>query len=316
VSGHHHHGIDPALEASGQGVRALQLSLVALLLTACLQLVVTLVSGSVALLGDTLHNFADALTALPLWLAFSMGRRRPNRRFTYGYGRAEDLAGIVVVGAIAVSAAVAAWEAVLRIRHPHDVHHLPFVMAAAVIGMLGNELVAVYRIRVGRQIGSAALVADGLHARTDGLTSLAVLLGAIGVALGWRLADPIVGLAISVAILLVLVDAGRRVWERLMDAVDPSLVDQGRSLLSAVEGVEGVSDLRIRWIGHRLHAEARITVDRDLGVAEAHDISERAHHELLHHLPRLSGALVHADPCNHDGSDPHARTAHHFPEGR
>ena len=261
MSGHHHHGIDPALEASGQGVRALQLSLVALLLTACLQLVVTLVSGSVALLGDTLHNFADALTALPLWLAFSMGRRRPNRRFTYGYGRAEDLAGIVVVGAIAVSAAVAAWEAVLRIRHPHDVHHLPFVMAAAVIGMLGNELVAVYRIRVGRQIGSAALVADGLHARTDGLTSLAVLLGAIGVALGWRLADPIVGLAISVAILLVLVDAGRRVWERLMDAVDPALVDQVEQTLRATSGVLGVGQVRLRWIGHNLRAECEVIVD-------------------------------------------------------
>jgi cation diffusion facilitator family transporter len=277
---------------------------------------VTLASGSVALLGDSLHNFADALTALPLWLAFSLGRRRPTRRFTYGFGRAEDLAGIVVVATIALSAGVAAWEAVVRLRHPHDVRHLPFVMAAAVIGLLGNELVAVYRIRVGRQIGSAALVADGLHARTDGLTSLAVLFGAIGVALGWRVADPIVGLAISVAILLVLADAARRVWERLMDAVDPALVDQAQSLLSGVEGVEDVSDLRIRWIGHRMHAEARITVDRDLGVAEAHDISERAHHELLHHLPRLSGALVHADPCNHDGSDPHSRTAHHFPENR
>ena len=298
ISPHSHDTSDTvaaALTATDEGVRALVVSLGVLAVTASAEIAVVAASGSVALFSDAIHNFADALTALPLWLAFSMGRRRPNRRFTYGYGRAEDLAGIVVVAAIALSAAVAAWEAVLRIRHPHDVHHLPFVMAAAVIGMLGNELVAVYRIRVGRQIGSAALVADGLHARTDGLTSLAVLLGAI---------------------LLVLVDAGRRVWERLMDAVDPALVEQAQSLLSAVEGVEDVGDLRIRWIGHRLHAEARITVDRDLGIAEAHDISERAHHELLHHLPRLSGALVHADPCNHDGSDPHARTAHHFPEGR
>ncbi|MDQ0939288.1 cation diffusion facilitator family transporter [Streptomyces sp. V1I1] len=134
-------------------------------------------SGSVALLGDTVHNAADALTALPLGVAFVLGRRAANRRFTYGYGRAEDLAGIVNVLTIAASAAFAAWTAIDRLLNPQEISYLPAVAAAAVIGFIGNEWVARYRIRVGHEIGSAALVADGLHARTDGFTSLAVLFG-------------------------------------------------------------------------------------------------------------------------------------------
>lgn len=287
-------------------MRALQVSLAGLAATAALQMVVAMVSGSVALLGDSLHNAADALTALPLWLAFSLGRRPANRRFTYGYGRAEDVAGVVVVLMIAASGAVAAWEAVDRLRHPRDVDHIAFVMAAAVIGMLGNEAVALYRIRVGRRIGSASLVADGLHARSDGLTSLAVLVGAIGVALGWEWADPAVGLAISAVILVVLVQAARGVGERIMDAVDPSLVDTAEAVVGAVDGVQEVSELRIRWLGHRLQAEVRITVDRDLDVARAHGIAEDVDAALMAEMPLLSGSIVHADPCRHDGADPHA----------
>ena len=186
-----------------------------------------------ALLGDTLHNFADALTAVPLGVAFTLGRRAPTRRFTYGYGRAEDLAGLVVVLLITASSALAAYAAIRRLLHPEPVSYLGFVAAAAVIGFAGNELVARYRIQVGRRIGSAALVADGLHARTDGLTSLAVLLGAGGVALGFRLADPIIGLVITVAILAVLRQAAREVFARLLDAVDPALVDRVEQVVRA-----------------------------------------------------------------------------------
>jgi cation diffusion facilitator family transporter len=178
----------------------------------------------VALLGDTLHNAADALTAVPLGIAFVVGRRPPTRRYTYGYGRAEDLAGVVIVVIIAASSALAAYEAITRLAHPRSVSNLIAVAVAAVIGFAGNELVARYRIRVGRKIGSAALVADGLHARTDGFTSLAVLLGVGGVALGWDWADPVVGLVITVAILAVLRQAAREIYRRLMDAVDPALV--------------------------------------------------------------------------------------------
>ena len=224
--------VDAAMEASAEGIRALWISLAALGVTAAIQAVVVVLSGSVALLGDTLHNAADALTALPLGVAFVVGRRAPNRRYNYGYGRAEDLAGIVIVVLILASSALAAYEAVTRLIHPQRVSNLIAVAAAALIGFAGNELVARYRIRIGRKIGSAALVADGLHARTDGFTSLAVLVGAGGVALGWNWADPVVGLVITVAILAVLCQAAGEIYRRLMDAVDPALVDQAERTLA------------------------------------------------------------------------------------
>jgi cation diffusion facilitator family transporter len=303
--------VDSALEGSALGIRALKVSLFALAATAALQGVVVAMSGSVALLGDTLHNASDALTAVPLYIAFSIGRRPANRRYTYGYGRAEDLAGVVIVAMIALSAVVAGFEAVRRLLDPAPVRQLGFVAAASVVGFAGNELVARYRIRVGEQIGSAALVADGLHARTDGLTSLAVLLGAGGVALGFDAADPIVGLIITVAILVVLRDAGRQVYLRLMDAVDPELVAQVESTLRGVDGVEDVGEVRLRWIGHQLRAEADVVVDEDLTVAQGHHVVEVAQHDLLHALPKLSAATVHADPCGHTGRDHHELTAHH-----
>ncbi|MDH6114766.1 cation diffusion facilitator family transporter [Kitasatospora sp. MAP12-15] len=304
--------VDPELEASAEGIRTLWISLGALTLTAALQAVVVVLSGSVSLLGDTVHNAADALTALPLGVAFLLGRRAATRRFTYGFGRAEDLAGVVIVLTIAASSALAGWIAVDRLLNPRSLAYLPAVAAAAFIGFLGNEAVARYRIRTGRRIGSAALVADGLHARTDGFTSLAVLLGAGGAALGWRLADPIVGLLITVAILLVLKDAVREVFRRLMDAVDPELVDAAEHALRAVEGVAGVGELRLRWIGHRLRAEVAIVVDGDLSVRAAHSVAVAAEHALLHAVPRLTAALVHADPAARQGeADPHAPLAHH-----
>jgi cation diffusion facilitator family transporter len=272
---------------------------------------VVALSGSVALLGDTLHNVADALTAVPLGLAFLLGRRPPNRRYTYGYGRAEDLAGILIVVVIAVSAIAAGWSAVDRLLHPAPVSGLGFVAAAAVLGFAGNELVAQLRIRTGRRIGSAALVADGLHARTDGFTSLAVLLSAGGLALGWDWADPVVGLAITVAILVVLRDAAREVYRRLMDAVDPSTVDAVEEVLRGTEGVREVGVVKLRWIGHRLRAECEIVVDPQLSVVAAHRIAVAAEHRLLHGVPRLTAALVHADPEPHDGTDHHEDLAHH-----
>jgi len=305
--------IDSELTASADGMRALKISLGALAVTAAFQVLIVIVSGSVALLGDTVHNFADALTAVPIGAAFLLGRRRPTKRYTYGFGRSEDLAGVFVVAMIALSAGVAAWESVQRLFHPRDVKHLGWVMVAGVVGFAGNELVAVYRIRVGRRIGSAALVADGLHARTDGLTSLAVVAGAIGVSAGWQLADPIVGLLITVAILFVLKNAARDIYRRLMDSVDPDLVDEVGRVLASVPGVQAVESVRIRWIGHELRAEAEIVSDADLSLADAHTIAEEAHHRLLHDIRRLTYAVIHSSPCGHDGRDHHASTAHHFP---
>ncbi|MFJ3334255.1 cation diffusion facilitator family transporter [Streptomyces sp. NPDC086766] len=304
--------LDSALESSARGMRALWVSLAVLGATALVQALVVVASGSVALLGDTVHNAADALTAVPLGIAFVVGRRAATRRFTYGYGRAEDLAGLVIVLTIAASAVFAAWAAVERLLDPRPVQHLPAVAAAALVGFAGNEWVARHRIRVGRAIGSAALVADGLHARTDGFTSLAVLLGAGGSALGWHLADPLVGLAITAAIALVLRDAAREVFRRMMDAVDPALVDRAERALREVPGVHGVGELRLRWIGHRLRAEVAVVVDGDVTVRQAHDVAVEAEHALLHAVPRLTAALVHADPAAGPGAgDPHRALAHH-----
>jgi cation diffusion facilitator family transporter len=299
------------MEASAEGMRALWISLAVLAGTAAIQAGAVAVSGSVALLGDTLHNAADALTAVPLGIAFIMGRRPPNRRYTYGYGRAEDLAGVVIVVVIAASSALAAYEAVTRLAHPRPVSSLATVAGAALAGFTGNELVARYRIRVGRRIGSAALVADGLHARTDGFTSLVVLLGVAGVAVGWDWADPVVGLLITVAILAVLRQAAREIYRRLMDAVDPILVGQAEQTLRATLGVLGVGQVRLRWIGHRLRAECEVIVDSEASAIEAHQVAVAAEHDLLHALPRLAAVLVHADPQSREGTDHHAVLASH-----
>jgi cation diffusion facilitator family transporter len=303
--------VDAALEGSREGMRAVWLSLAGLGVTAVAQAVVVAISGSVALLGDTLHNLADALTAVPLGVAFVLGRRAATRRYTYGYGRAEDLAGILIVGFIAASAALAGYAAVARLMNPAEVSHLGAVAIAGVIGFLGNELVAQYRIRVGRRIGSAALVTDGLHARTDGFTSLGVLLSAGGLALGWGWADPVVGLAITAAILIVLFGAARQVYRRLMDAVDPELVDRVEETLRSTDGVLDVGAVHVRWIGHQLRAECEIVVHSTLTIVEAHAIAVNCEHRLIHAVPRLTVAFVHADPQPHAGADHHESVAHH-----
>ncbi|MET8145830.1 cation diffusion facilitator family transporter [Sphaerisporangium sp. NPDC005288] len=302
---------DTALESSSRGIRVLGLSFAILAVTAVVQAVIVAFSGSVALLGDTLHNFADALTAVPLGIAFWLGRRAATRRFTYGYGKAEDLAGLVIVVIIAASAVLAGYEAIQRLLDPQEVRQLGWVAGAGLVGFLGNEWVARYRIRVGREIGSAALVADGLHARTDGFTSLAVLLGAGGAALGYPIADPIIGLLITLAIALVLRNAAREIYHRLMDAVDPALLDQAERVLSQTPGVRGVGAVRLRWIGHTLRAEVEIQVDHDLSLVESHAVAVEAEHRLIHQVARLRAATVHADPHGPRDADYHERLNRH-----
>jgi cation diffusion facilitator family transporter len=303
--------VDSALESSIEGIRAVKISLVALGVTAIAQLIVVLITGSVALLADTIHNFSDALTAIPLWIAFVLSRRPANRRYTYGYGRAEDLAGVFIVAMIALSATVAGYESIRRLVDPQPITHAWVVLAAGLIGFAGNELVAIYRIRVGNKIGSAALVADGLHARTDGFTSLAVVIGAIGVMAGFPLADPIVGLLITGAILAVLRGAARDIYRRLMDAVDPDLVDAAEAALREVSGVRRVDSVQLRWIGHRMRAETVLTVDDTLSVVQAHAIADEAHHQLIHRVPRLDDVTVHVNPTTRPGVDHHTATGHH-----
>jgi cation diffusion facilitator family transporter len=265
--------------------------------TAIAQIAIVVVSGSIALAADTIHNFSDALTAVPLWIAFALSTKAATRRYTYGFGRVEDLAGLFVVAMITLSAIIAGYEAIERLIHPQPIQNLGWVALAGLAGFVGNEWVALYRIRVGRRIGSAALVADGLHARTDGFTSLAVLVGAAGVALGFPLADPIVGLIITVAILAVLRTAVRDVFRRLIDGVDPELVDTAEAVLASREGVRSVHSVRLRWIGHRLHADAELDVDPTLSLAAAHRIAHDSEHDLTHALPKLASAMIHAYPA-------------------
>jgi cation diffusion facilitator family transporter len=294
-----HEKVDHALESNERGIWALKISLIGLGATALFQAVIVVFSGSIGLLADTIHNFGDAATSLPLWMAFALQRRKPNRRFTYGYGRAEDLAVVIIVGLILVSAAVAGYESIRKLIDPDPVSHLGWVAAAAVIGFLGNEAVAIFRIRVGQQIGSAALIADGYHSRVDGITSLAVLFGAIGVAAGVPVLDPLVGVVITVAILFIVKDAARSIFSRLLDGIEPGVLDDMTHATLHVQGVQDVHNVRARWLGHKIHADLHITVDRRLSVEQSHGIVEAVERAIAEHIPALGRASIHVCPCSH-----------------
>ena len=308
--GHTHGIVDPTIRTTARGLWAIKWSFVALFVTALIQLAVVMLSNSVALLTDMIHNFGDAATAIPLGVAFLFARRSPSRRFTFGFGRVEDLAGLAVVLTITASAAVAAYEAIQRLVHPQPVSHLGAIVAASIIGFLGNEAVAIFRIRVGKQIGSAALIADGYHARTDGWTSLAVLVGAVGVHFGYPMADPIAGLVITVAILGVVWGSVKTVLTRMLDGVEPELIDQVLAIAREVNGVTGVTEVRARWLGHRLRAEVNISVGPELAVNAAHEIAKEVEHQLQHHLRFLSGAIIHVDPATNAGESKHRQGPH------
>ena len=304
--GHTHGFVDPSISSNERGLWAVKWGFIGLFVTASMQLVVVLLSHSVALLADTIHNFGDAGTAVPLGIAFLFAKRPATRRFTYGFGRVEDLAGLAVILTILASAAVALFQSVNRFFHPQTVTHIGAIVAASIVGFLGNELVAVFRIRVGKEIGSAALIADGYHARTDGWTSLAVLVGAVGVYLGYPKADPIIGLLITIAILGIVWQSVKTVFARMLDGVEPGVVDEIRHAAAHVASVREVTDVRARWIGHALRAELSVAVDPGISVAAGHDIAKDVEHELRHHLEFLAGATVHVDPVNEAGSGYHS----------
>lgn len=288
--------IQSAEEASQEGIRAAWVGLAGMTVTAVLQVLIVAVSGSVALLADTLHNVGHALTTIPLLLAFRLGRRAPTQAFTYGYRRAEDLVGLFIGLVIAVTAVLIVWESARALVNPHPLTHLGWVFAAGIVGVLGNEVVAIHRIRVGRRIGSAALVAEGQHARADGLTSAAVVFGVVGVWLGFPRADAVIGLLIAVAIGWILVESMRIVVRRLMDGVEPQTLDSIRTVAVSVPGVNGLGRVRARWLGHRLEADVEITVDGSMTVTGGHEVAELVHHELLHAVRHLDHVAVRVRP--------------------
>lgn len=305
VNGHNHGVIDPSL-TFGKGLWAVKWSSIVLFIGALLQLAVVILSGSISLLADTIHNFEDAATAMPLGAAFIIGRRKPTKRFTYGFGRIEDIAGIIVIVFMFISAIYAFYVSIDRIFNPQIVNHLWVVVLASLIGFAINEGAAMFRIRVGRQIHSQALIADGYHARTDGWSSLAVLVGAIGVSLGFHLADPLVGILISIIIFKTTWEAGKEVFTRALDGIDPKIVEEIKHTVSHVKGVEEVTDTRVRWIGHKIHAELNIAVDPKLSVEQGHKIASEISEDLLHELPYLSNASTHIDPLHSSGEKHHA----------
>jgi cation diffusion facilitator family transporter len=308
--GHRHGAIDPAIASTERGVWALKWSFVGLLTTALVQVVIVSISGSMALLADTIHNFADAATAIPLWIAFALARLKPGRRFSYGYGRVEDLAGVAIVLIILFSAFVAGYQSLLRLIRPEPIAYLWAVVVASMLGFLGNEAVALFRIKVGREIGSAALVADGYHARADGLASLAVLGGAVGVWLGYPLADPMVGMLITLVILGLAWQSALAIFTRMLDGVEPGVLETLRHLARHVPGVHEVADVHARWSGHRLQVELSVAVDPALNVTEGHRIAKDVSHYLLHHVPHVSRVTVHVDPAIESGEGFHHVEAH------
>ncbi len=293
---HTHTQADAELWKSDRGIWAVKISFAALMATALIQGVVVALTGSIALLADTIHNVGDALTALPLAIAFYLGKRPPSRRFTYGLSRSEDIAGMLIVTVILLSAVIAGYESIDRLINPREPSLLGLVALAGVVGFLGNEAVAVFRIRVGREIGSAALIADGKHARVDGLTSLAVVLGAAGVALGFRLADPIVGLLITVAIVRIVIHTARDVGLRALDAIEPETVDRISDVAAAAGGVVHVGEVRARWVGHNVHAEVNVAVASGSTVAQGHETAKLVRRKLIEEIPHLNAAIIHVDP--------------------
>ncbi|MEL7357445.1 MAG: cation diffusion facilitator family transporter [Cyanobacteria bacterium J06560_6] len=289
---HTHGAIDPAIATSERGLWAVKVSLICLVITAIAQASVFWLSGSVALLADLIHNVGDAMTALPLGVAFILGRRKPTKRFAYGYGRVEDLAGVAVVGVILLSALITAYESVNRFYHPQPIHHLGALAVAALIGFIGNETVAIFRMRVGREINSAALIADGQHAFADGLVSLAVLVSAIGVWAGYAWADPLIGLVITGLLLKIVWESGQTIFTHLLDGVDPDLVDTLRHAAEHVTNVKSVETIRARWLGHRLYAELDIVVAESFSVKEGQAIAEAVNLQLQEHVPYLENAVV------------------------
>jgi cation diffusion facilitator family transporter len=302
----HTHGvIDPTITSSARGIWAVKWSFVGLMITATIQIIVVFYSGSIALLADTIHNFGDAATAIPLWIAFRLAVKKPTKRFGYGLGKVEDIAGILIVLIILFSAVVAAYESIDRIIHPSPITNILAVVIASVVGFAGNEAVAVFRMKVGKEINSVALIADGYHARIDGFTSLAVFVGAIGVWLGFPLADPIIGLLISVAIFRIVWQSAKAVVIRALDGVEPDIIDEIQHAAGHVKGVEKVTDIRARWIGHQLHVEINIAVSPSLSVHQGHDIAKEVNHQLSHHISYLYKAITHIDPVDEAGEEYH-----------
>lgn len=301
MSGGHSHGAYDNRDA----VRAVIISAVVLGAAAVVEILAAVVSGSASVLADGLHNSGDVLTTFVLLGAFALARRPATRRFPSGYGRIEDIATLIIVVVIVTTAAVAAVESVRKLIHPEAYTNIPFSLFAAAVGIVANLSVSEYKVRVGRGVGSTALEADGVHSRVDALVSAGAFAG-IGLAgMGLRLADPVAGLVITLAILYILVGTLRKLVLRMMDAVDPDVIDELSAAAMKADGVLGVHDVRARWVGRELVVVMHVDADADLSLKDAHEIGVRVGHEVAHAVPEAR-VDVHMDP----GIEAHEHTAH------
>ncbi|GAB5491854.1 MAG: hypothetical protein Phog2KO_20690 [Phototrophicaceae bacterium] len=298
----HDHGdtnnviVDDAVRDNNLGIITLWVSLGLLWLTTILQIVIYYYSSSVALLADTGHNFVDAMNSIPLLIAFYLARRVATRRFTYGFGRAEDIAGIFIVLSIVYSAGHIMYESFRRFFQPFPLENLGLLALAAIIGFVGNEAVASLQIRVGKRIGSDAMVADGQHARIDGVTSLAVLFAVFGAWINVPIIDPIIGVLIGITIVGIALQAVRKVFYRLMDAVEPSVMNRIEHFAETVEGVEEITKLRVHWVGHRLFAEVTATVKESLSLVEGQAVASKIQKSLHDSIAAMGEVVVSIQP--------------------
>jgi cation diffusion facilitator family transporter len=319
VSADHHHS--SAQYGNKDAVRAVIVSAVGLGLAALAEIVASILSGSASVLADGLHNAGDVMTSFILLFTFALVRRPATRRYSSGYGRFEDVATLLIIVVIIVTAAVAAAESIGKLIQPVTYSNIPLSMGAALVGVIANLGVSVYKLRVGRWIGSESLAADGIHSRIDALVSAGAFAG-IGLAgLGLRIADPIVGILITVAIVYVLAGTVKQLYYRMMDAVDPTIVDELTSAASSVPGVLQVHDVRVRWVGRELVAVMHVAVNPKSTLEEAHAVAMRVEVAVCHEVP-AARLEVHMDPgmkkhqhtlvgtAHDDGDDEHGHNDH------
>jgi cation diffusion facilitator family transporter len=270
--------------------RAIAVSAIGLAATGAIELALALVTGSVGLLGDAIHNLSDVSTSAVVFLGFRLSRRPATERYPYGLERAEDLAGVGIAVVIWASAAFAGYESIRKlVEHGHTAH-VGAGIAGAVIGIVGNQVVARYKLITGKRIGSATLVADARHSWLDALSSAGALAGLIAVAAGQPWGDPVAGLAVTAFICHVGYEVTRDVVRRLADGIDPDVIYTAEAAAGSVPGVIH-AHARARWTGRTLRVEIEGWVDPGTTARQADDLGRQVADATAGQLPE-AGSLT------------------------
>ena len=261
-------------------------SAIGLAVTGIVELLVAILTGSVGLLGDAIHNLSDVSTSAVVFLGFRLSRKAPTERYPYGLDRAEDLAGIGIAVVIWASAAFAGYESVRKLLVHGPTSHVALGIFGAALGIAGNQIVARYKLVIGRRINSATLVADARHSWLDALSSAGALVGLVAVALGFRWGDPIAGIAVTLFICHVGYEVTADVVHRLADGMDPAVITSAEAAAGAVDGVVH-AHARARWTGRILRVEIEGWVDPGLTVSDADVLGQQIALEVARQLPDM-----------------------------